>query len=482
MKSRLKISPVILMAFYAIALFCGTGHAFGQSGMTINLNDLSAFKNPSQSWQIVAGVKADLSKPNTLTFTSGSGVLLNLPDKKNKGEDAYTIAEYGDIDLELEYLMAAGSNSGIFLQGRYEVQLEDTWGSRNPTSGTNGGIYQRWDSSKPEGQQGYSGSAPRQNASRAPGLWQKMKISFQAPRFDSNGQKTKNAIILRIELNGVIVHDNVELTGVTRGSVSNDEKATAPLRLQGDHGAVAFRKIKITKFDTPRSVEAMNNNANPVDPIIIEASENIVLRSFMDIAGGPRIVHAVSVGSPEKLHYTYDMDNASIIQIWRGGFLNATPMWHDRGDGSSRPLGAVQLFGKPMQSLAKLSNAQAAWPVDTTSTSYRPKGYILDDQGRPSFRYLSNGSTVTDFTKVMENGRGMSREIKVENPATDLYFRLADAASIEETSPGMYLIDDQSYYLRLDNANGAKAIIRDQNGRKQLIVPAGAGLSYSILF
>jgi hypothetical protein len=82
----------------------------------------------------------------------------------------------------------------------------------------------------------------------------------------------------------------------------------------------------------------------------------------------------------------------------------------------------------------------------------------------------------------MENGRGMSREIKVENPSKDIYFRLADAASIEETSPGMYLIDDQSYYLRLDNTNGAKAIVREQNGRKQLIVPAGAGLSYSILF
>lgn len=470
------------MAFYAVVLFCGTGHAFGQSVVEIDLNDLSAFKNPSKSWQIVAGVKADLSKPNVVNFINGSGVLLNLPDKKNKGEDIYTVAEYGDIDLELEYLMAAGANSGIYLQGRYEVQLEDTWGSKNPTSGNNGGIYQRWDNSKPEGQKGYSGFAPRQNASRAPGLWQKMKISFQAPRFDGNGQKTQNAVILRVELNGVIIHDNVELTGVTRGSMTNDEKATGPLRLQGDHGAVAFRKIKVTKFDAPRPAEPVSNNPNAVDPIHIEASENIVLRSFMDIPGGPRVVHAVSVGSPEKVHYTYDMDNASIVQVWRGGFLNATPMWHNRGDGSSRPLGAVQFFGKPTQSLAKLSNEQAVWPVDTTNTSYRPKGYILDDQGRPSFRYLSNGSIVTDFTKVMDNGRGMSREIKVENPAKDLYFRLADAASIEETSPGMYLIDDQSYYLRLDNTNGAKAIVREQNGRKLLIVPTGSGLSYSILF
>ena len=97
-------------------------------------------------------------------------MLVNLPDKKHKGEDLYTLAGYGDIDLELEYLMASGSNSGIYLQGRYELQLEDTWGAQNIRSGSNGGIYEHWDDSKPEGQKGYSGYAPRQNASRAPGM------------------------------------------------------------------------------------------------------------------------------------------------------------------------------------------------------------------------------------------------------------------------------------------------------------------------
>lgn len=482
MRSGFKFSPVNLTVFYAVLLFCGTGHVFGQSAVKLNLNDLSAFRNPSKSWQIVSGVKADLGKPNALSFIQGSGVLLNLPDKRNKGEDLYTIAEYGDLDLEMDYMMASGSNSGVYLQGRYEIQLEDTWGSKSPKSSSNGGVYQRWDDSKPEGQQGYSGFAPRQNVSRAPGLWQKIKISFQAPRFDGNGKKVQNAVLLRVELNGVMIHDNVELTGPTRGAMLNDEKATGPLRIQGDHGAVAFRNISITKFDTPRPPETVSANNNTADPILVEASENTVLRSFMDLPGVPRVVHAVSVGSPQQVHYTYDMDNAIIVQVWRGGFLNATPMWNDRGDGSSRPLGAVQRFGKPMQSVAKLGNAQTVWPIDTAGTSYRPKGYILDDQGRPAFRYVSHGSTINDITKVMEDGHGITREIRVENPSKDLYFRLADAASIEEVSPGMYQIDDQSYYLRLDNVKGEKAIIRDQNGRKELIIPVGNLVNYSILF
>lgn len=482
MTLKLKIFPILFTAFSTLILVCGTGLAFGQSGVQIQLDDLSSFKDPSKSWQIAGGVKADMNKPNVLDISKGTGILLNLPDKKNKGEDLYTLADYGDIDMDLEYLMAAGSNSGIYLQGRYELQLEDTWGAKNPKSGNNGGIYERWDDSRPEGQKGYAGFAPRQNASRAPGLWQKLKISFQAPRFDGNGKKVKNASLLRVELNGVIIHDNVELSGPTRGAISNDEKATGPLRFQGDHGAVAFRNIKITKFDVPRPAERTANTDNVVDPILIDAPTNTILRSFMDLPGGPRVVHAVSVGSPAQVHYTYDMDNAMIIQLWRGGFLNATPMWHDRGDGSSRPLGTVQHFGKPVQALARLSTPQAAWITDTTGTSYRPKGYMIDDQGRPAFRYQNYGSLVTDLTKVMENGRGISREIRVDVPSKDLYFRLAEASSIEEISNGMYLIDGQSYYLRLDETGGSKPILRALNGRKELIIPVGATLSYSILF
>ncbi|WP_040396339.1 3-keto-disaccharide hydrolase, partial [Cesiribacter andamanensis] len=223
-----------------------------QAQQAVSLDDLSAFQNPGPSWQIVGDVRADLQKANAFTLERGRGVLVNLPERKKPGIDLLTSFEHADMDLELEYMMAKGANSGIYLQGLYEVQLEDSWGHTTPTFANNGGVYERWDERKPEGQRGYEGYAPRQNVSKAPGLWQKLKISYQAPRFDASGTKTENARLLRVEMNGVLLHENLELSGPTRGALSQQEGPRGPLRLQGDHGAVAFRNIQITHYDKPR--------------------------------------------------------------------------------------------------------------------------------------------------------------------------------------------------------------------------------------
>jgi hypothetical protein len=92
----------------------------------------------------------------------------------------------------------------------------------------------------------YSASPPKVNASKAPGEWQKYVIEFRAPKFDDKGQKTANAKFVKVELNGTVIHENVEMKGVTGGALSNKEIATGPLMFQGDHGAVAYRNIKVT--------------------------------------------------------------------------------------------------------------------------------------------------------------------------------------------------------------------------------------------
>lgn len=497
--TKMKLISLSLAAT-GMALLCGTGMAFGQQTtyQHVSLSDLTAFKNPGESWRTAGRVTADLSKQNALSTSKGTGILINLPDKKTHGSDLITNLEHGDIELELDYMMPSGSNSGIYLQGRYELQLEDSWANKTAKSGNNGGIYERWDDGKQEGLKGYEGHAPRQNASKAPGLWQHLKIEFQAPKFDNSGAKTTNAKFLRVELNGVLIHENVELSGPTRGSISADEKSSGPLRFQGDHGAVAFRNIKFLLKSPPIlstiSVNENNtkgnkiNNAdeptiddNKVDPILVDAPVNTILRSFMDLPGYGRVVHAVSVGSSDQVHYTYDLDKGAVVQVWRGGFLDATPMWHDRGDGSSRPAGAVQRFGKPMLNIAKLSSPQTAWITDTTGTNYKINGYELDDLDRPTFLYSTYGKQIKDAVVVIDNGKGINRTIVIANNSDNLYVRLAEAAVIEELN-GSYLIDDKSYYLRVDDAQGAKPIIRDSNGRKELIVPIRSKLSYSILF
>jgi hypothetical protein len=579
---------------------------------TVPLSDFSFFQKPGPSWKLVGDVHANINQKAVLTTAPGTGILVNLPEFSNPGQDLITNLQHGDMDMELDYMMATGSNSGIYMQGRYEIQLLDSWGVVNPTSGDNGGIYERWNESKPEGQKGYEGHAPRQNASRAPGLWQHMKISFQAPRFGNAGQKIENAKVLLVELNGVRIQENVELSGPTRGALGADEVARGPIRFQGDHGPVAFRNIKITTYDKPRPelldlkysvykgkyedepnyknlppeaegttlILSSNVNTIPneflirytgtlrvkepgsynfnlstpggkglirikdqvvipigqrrstgninlpagdfpfellyskfidfarpalglavagpgireyimsdvnvnsgevVSPILVNAPVNTILRSFVDIDTF-RVTHAVNVGSAQQTHYTYDMDRGMIVQLWRGGFLDATPMWHSRGDGSSRPVGMVQKFGMPTLAIETLNSADGAWTSDTTGTSFRPKGYSLDDKDRPTFRYMIYADTVTDATRVMDDNHGITRQISVQGPANNLYLRLAEADNIEMLSDGMYLINDKSYYLRIDDAGNAKPQIRNGSGKKELIIPIQNKVSYSILF
>ncbi|MGB1817175.1 MAG: family 16 glycoside hydrolase [Rubripirellula sp.] len=72
---------------------------------------------------------------------------------------------------------------------------------------------------------------------------------FRAPRFDEVGNKTANARFVRVMHNGKVVHENVDVTGPTRGAGFNDEQPTGPLMIQGDHGPVAYRNVRVRLLD-----------------------------------------------------------------------------------------------------------------------------------------------------------------------------------------------------------------------------------------
>jgi hypothetical protein len=148
------------------------------------------------------------------------------------GVDLYTEVKYGDCRVELEFMVPRGSNSGVYLVGEYEVQIFDSFGKEKLGMGDLGAIY--------------GAAAPKVNASKKPGEWQKLVIDFQAPRFDSAGKKTASAKFLTVTLNGTVLHENVEVPGPTAGGLTGREAATGPLMLQGDHGPVAYRNIRIT--------------------------------------------------------------------------------------------------------------------------------------------------------------------------------------------------------------------------------------------
>jgi len=217
------------------------------------------------------------------------------------------------------------------------------------------------------------------------------------------------------------------------------------------------------------------------DPVYIDATENMLVRSFIDLPIGGRVTHSINVGSPTTVHYTYDMDKGAIVVVWRGDFLNASSMWIERGDGSSRVRGKATYFGKPALTLAKLTSDQATWIADTAGTGYKPKGYKLDDAGLPTFMYQLNGVQVNDASKVMANGEGIQRRISATGATTGMYARLAAGKQIIKLSDVLYSVDDKAYQIRLDDA-GAKASIRINGDGQELLIPIQNQLTYSIIF
>jgi hypothetical protein len=197
--------------------------------------DLSAW-GKAADWKIVESVKSDEKNPKQFASTPGTGVLLN--GDKGRTRNLLSKHQHGDVQAHIEFIVPQGSNSGIYFQGRYEVQVLDSWGKTKLKHGDCGGIYERWGKKG-----GYEGHPPKLNASRPPGEWQEFDVTFRAPRFDKNGKKIANARFIKVVHNGKVVHENVEVSGPTRAAAFGDEKALGPIMLQGDHGPVAYRNI-----------------------------------------------------------------------------------------------------------------------------------------------------------------------------------------------------------------------------------------------
>ncbi|HSB08438.1 MAG TPA: DUF1080 domain-containing protein [Blastocatellia bacterium] len=142
------------------------------------------------------------------------GVLENTP----RGTDIITEQEFRDFKLHVEFKMAEKSNSGVYLRGRYEVQIQDDFG-KEPESHRNGGVY------------GFL--TPSSNPVKKAGEWQSFDITLI-------GRK------VTVVLNDKTIIDNVEIPGITGGALDSKEGEAGPIMLQGDHEQIYFRNIVIT--------------------------------------------------------------------------------------------------------------------------------------------------------------------------------------------------------------------------------------------
>jgi hypothetical protein len=186
------------------------------------------------------------------------------------------------------------------------------------------------------------------------------------------------------------------------------------------------------------------------------------------------------VGDPSGVHYIFDTKLGVLSCVWRGDFVDATPMWHDRGDGSFKPLGDVLfLFNTPQ--LAVLYDKNAAFPTAFTADNFKTKGYkIEENSARPVFKYTTGGLEVEDRTYPDDNNRMISREVKISSGnAANVYFKLAEGKDISNLPDGSFLID-KKYYITV--ASNEKPFIRETNGQKELVAAVNNIVKYSIIW
>jgi len=236
----IRMLSVQFMLFFAVSLEC---RADELASNLLAEEPTQVFRKVDPAWHAVQAVTLDPANPRKLTIEAGKGVWTNAP--KGTAQDLYTTREYGDVAVEIEFLIPQRSNSGIKLMGLYEVQITDSHGRTKMTGSECGGIYPRAEL-LPKYRHLDEGIAPKSNACGKPGEWQKLELAFRAAKHEGEGKDRKkiaNARFDRVVLNGTVIHGNLEVSSPTGHNWTKVEPAKGPLMLQLDHGPVAVRKF-----------------------------------------------------------------------------------------------------------------------------------------------------------------------------------------------------------------------------------------------
>lgn len=248
MRSTLPRSTAITAILLLVPLSVASEAEDGWTEL-LPAGSLAAWKEPHHAWAYVSGVHLKEDNPKRLDRDKGDGnVLWNGPTGRTR--NIVTKQKFGDVELHVEFTVPKGSNSGVKLHGHYEIQIKDSHGKPEATASDCGGIYPRAEL-LPKYHHIDEGYPPRTNACKPPGQWQTLDLMFRAPRFDQNGHKTKDARFEKVVLNGEVIHEGVDLPYPTGHAWHNKEMARGPILLQGDHGPVAFRNLRVRALESP---------------------------------------------------------------------------------------------------------------------------------------------------------------------------------------------------------------------------------------
>ncbi|CAN1521888.1 Domain of unknown function DUF1080 [Fimbriimonadaceae bacterium] len=200
-----------------------SGTTTNDSGEVVQWSGRKAPALPSTDrpvWgDVISLVQSDLSNwhPRSPEWTNQWSITANGLENAGVGTDLITRDTFGDFRLVAEYRYPKGSNSGIYLRGRYEFQILDDHG-HEPTVGSSAAIY------------GFL--IPSENAVHAHDEWNTAEITLLG-RF------------ITVVLNGKTVIENAEIPGITGGALESREDLPGPIFVQGDHGPVTFRKLDL---------------------------------------------------------------------------------------------------------------------------------------------------------------------------------------------------------------------------------------------
>jgi Domain of Unknown Function (DUF1080) len=170
----------------------------------------------------LTGWKLRNTKKPSWTVEPG-GILKNTTsEEKHNGSDLVTTKKYWNFTVRYEYMTPQDSNSGFFLRGRHEIQiLGDYSTDAKPNNTCNGSIY------------GFK--APDKFVTKPGGEWQTAEATMIGNR-------------ITVTLNGVLVQDNVECDRATGSELDKRVTEPGPIMLQGDHGTVSFRNIRLKEL------------------------------------------------------------------------------------------------------------------------------------------------------------------------------------------------------------------------------------------
>jgi hypothetical protein len=197
--------------------------------------------------------ESDETAPLKGAYVSGDRIVNTIEAPKKVPSDIVSKRKFGDMEIYLEFLVSAKSNSGVYVHGIYEVQVLSSYGKESvPPTSICGSIY---DYDKQVDGKYVGAVAPLVRAERPAGQWQSFHIHFQAPRFDSEENKISNAKFIRVLHNGILIQENVERKAMTRAGMKIPEAAENPIMLQGNHGPIAYRNIYVRSLPDPQGKE-----------------------------------------------------------------------------------------------------------------------------------------------------------------------------------------------------------------------------------